>query len=153
MPGAHQFISGAGRRARLDKVWTFLQEEAMSDPNHVITVCTTCGDAGMVDRAGAQLLSLVEDSVAVWSEREHFRVRGTECMSACRRPCAVSFIAAGKYSYLFGELAPEDADVVAILECARLYRTQDDGLMPWSARPERLRRNVIARIPPLSVDP
>jgi len=36
-----------------------------------------------------------------------------------------------------------------VLACARLHRDSVDGLLAWGARPEKLRRGVIARLLPL----
>ena len=71
-------------------------------------------------------------------------------MSACNRSCAVSFAASGKYTYLFGDLpANEEISAAAVLECASQYYAKPDGLLPWSERPEPLKKGIVARIPPL----
>ena len=54
----------------------------------------------------------------------------------------------GCWSYVFGDLAVADGpDLVA---AARLYAGSTDRLMPWRGRPDKLKRGLVARIPPLT---
>jgi predicted metal-binding protein len=69
-------------------------------------------------------------------------------MSACNSPCIVTFAAAGKFTYVFGNL-PVDGSASAVLECASQYYAKTDGLLPWSERPEPLKKGIVAKIPPL----
>ena len=69
-------------------------------------------------------------------------------MSACSHYCVVAFAAAGKSTYLFGDL-PVDNSTFAILKCASLYYAKADGLLPWSERPEPLKKGILAKIPAL----
>jgi predicted metal-binding protein len=51
----------------------------------------------------------------------------------------------GGWSYVFGGLGPEShADLLA---GARLFAGSADGFMPYGARPDSLKRGLIARIP------
>lgn len=69
-------------------------------------------------------------------------------MSACNSPCVVTFAAAGKFTYVFGNL-PVDGSASAVLECASQYYAIIDRLLPWSERPEPLKKGIVAKIPPL----
>ena len=79
--------------------------------------------------------------------------RCVKCMGACNRPCVVAFAAAGKSTYLFGDLDRTSVTEVSqsILECASLYHCNPDGTMKWSERPERLRKSVIGVIPSIAI--
>jgi predicted metal-binding protein len=70
-----------------------------------------------------------------------------ECLGNCRRGCTVSLSVAGGWTYVFGDLAPENAP--EIVAAASLLAGSPDGLMPWRGRPEPLKRGMIARLPPL----
>lgn len=123
-----------------------------------ILVCTTCASTWQNGQrvgtsGGEQLLDRLETYLA-----EHpagaIAVAPTQCMSACSHACAVAFAAEGKYSYVFGDL-PHDAanldrTVEAIATCAALYADRPDGLLAWAERPEPLKNGVLARIPPVS---
>lgn len=113
-----------------------------------VYVCTSCRNAGeplepRESRAGARLHAAVEDAA-----REHpdIAVVGVECLSVCKRPVTVSFASAGKWTYVYGDFAPDRAREV--IEGARRFAQAADGLIPWKERPEALKRGVVARIPP-----
>lgn len=125
---------------------------------HTLFVCTTCAstwqDGKRVGTSGGEiLLESLKELQPNWDLYEEFPIQPVSCMSACSHSCAVSFAADGKHAYLFGDL-PVDSETLqmtslAILDCARLYYSKPDGLLPWSERPEPLKKGVLARIPPL----
>ncbi len=122
---------------------------------HCLLVCTACAsvwkDGKREGKSGGQqfmedLSKLAKD----WEFSDKFDIREVECMSACSHSCAVSFAAVGKYTYLFGDLpANEPESIEAVLECAGQYYVKPDGLLPWSERPQALKKGVLAKIPPL----
>ncbi len=77
------------------------------------------------------------------------RVRGQACLAACSRACTVALQAPGKWTYLFGGLAPDASSAAAVLAGARLHRDASDGVLGWKDRPEALRSGTIARVMPL----
>lgn len=118
-----------------------------------VYVCTACRLQGSPRKSspsdGSRLLAEVQHRAL--SDQAHdgrLTVRGVSCMSNCNRPCSVAFVAPGKVSYIFGDLlrGPEDAE--AVVAMAKLYAKSDDGITPWSERPDRIRRGLVARIPP-----
>ena len=120
---------------------------------HTLFVCTACAsvwkDGKREGKSGGQhLLEQINELHKNWDLREDFPIQEVECMSACSRSCAVSFAAAGKYTYLFGDL-PVNESAAAVLQCASQYYAKPDGLLPWSERPEPLKRGILAKIPPL----
>jgi predicted metal-binding protein len=125
---------------------------------HTLFVCTTCAstwqDGKRVGESGGEkLLTSLKQLHENWSYQDKFSIQPVECMSACSRPCAVSFAAFGKYTYLFGDL-PVDVETlsetaIAIWDCASLYYSKPDGLLPWAERPQPLKKGILARIPPL----
>lgn len=124
---------------------------------HTLFVCTTCASTWQNGKrvgtsGGETLLEKISYLHQNWELRDEFSLQPVECMSACNRPCTVSFTAFGKYTYLFGDLDTQveklPATSVAILECAQKYYSQPDGLLPWSERPEQLKKGLLARIPP-----
>ncbi len=110
-------------------------------------VCTTCRDAEHVvgqgaPCAGARLFAAIDAAPA----DPLIRVIGVECLSACKRPCSVSFFAPGKWTYVFGDL-PADSAAATVLLGARLYAEAKDGLIAWKLRPDALKKGVLARVP------
>ncbi|WP_427156966.1 DUF1636 domain-containing protein [Aliinostoc sp. HNIBRCY26] len=122
---------------------------------HSLFVCTTCAsvwqDGKRIGESGGQkLLHQLQELAQNWELREEFPIQAVECMSACNRSCVVAFAAEGKMTYLFGDLAVDDS-ISAVLECATKYYRKPDGLLPWSERPEPLKKGILAKIPSLSL--
>jgi predicted metal-binding protein len=116
-----------------------------------IIVCTTCRPAGSGREGPAQgqaLLAAVADVLETHGA-QGLQLRAQACMSGCARACTVAFQAAGKYSYYFGDLAPDGETAAQVVACAGLHRGSADGNLPRSGRPERLRGGILMRLPPL----
>jgi predicted metal-binding protein len=111
-----------------------------------IWVCVTCRGAEepaepRTQRAGARLFAAMAPLAFAGVE-----IVPVECLSVCKRPCTIGFSAPGKWTYVYGDFAPDAAP--SILAAAELYSDASDGLIPWRRRPEALKKGVIARIPP-----
>ncbi|MBD2384333.1 DUF1636 domain-containing protein [Cylindrospermum sp. FACHB-282] len=121
--------------------------------NHTLFVCKTCASVWQEGKrigesGGEKLLQQLQHFAQDWDLREQFPIEEVECMSACNRSCVVAFTAKGKLTYLFGDLTV-DGCASAVLECARQYYIQPDGVLPWAKRPEALKKGLLARIPAL----
>jgi predicted metal-binding protein len=122
---------------------------------HTIFVCETCAgvwkDSRQVGNSGGYLLlQELHEKATDWSLASEFAIEGIKCMGACNRPCAIAFAAPDKSTYLFGDLQHEESLPelsAAVLECATMYHDAPDGAMPWAARPERLKKGLIGRVP------
>jgi predicted metal-binding protein len=75
-----------------------------------------------------------------------------ECLSNCTRSCTAAVSAPGKWTYVVGHLDP-DLHVDDMLSFARLHDATADGLTVWRERPEHVRKNTIARVPPVPTVP
>ncbi|MGO9982846.1 MAG: DUF1636 family protein [Rhodomicrobium sp.] len=73
-----------------------------------------------------------------------------ECLSGCKRSCTVALAAPGKWTYVIADLDPE-RHAADILSFAEQYAAHPDGVPAWRERPEIVKRNVLARVPPLPV--
>ena len=117
-----------------------------------IIVCTTCrrGDEAAEpkdNRSGARLFAEIKAAV---SSRSDIRVQPVECLLNCTHGCNIALRADGKWSYHFGDLAPEE-QLENILALADIHHSAADGEVPWGQRPEAIKRKAVSRIPPLSV--
>ncbi|MEA5617673.1 DUF1636 family protein [Cronbergia sp. UHCC 0137] len=126
----------------------------MSNQKHSLFVCTTCGsqwqDGKRIGQSqGEQLLQQLQKLAKHSDLHDQFCIQGVECMSACSHACIIAFAAPAKFTYLFGDLTV-DISTSAILECASQYYAKADGLLPWSERPEPLKKGILAKIPPLN---
>ena len=111
-----------------------------------LLVCTTCRMGLPAEEGARRPGGLLADALR---ERlpEGVRLRETECLSNCSRGCTVALRGPGRWSYVYGNLQPDQAGTVA--DGAARYAATPDGLVPWRERPEHFRKNCIARIPPI----
>ena len=109
-------------------------------------VCITCkGSAPPPQpetvRQGARLYEALK-------ARSEIEVVPVECLSNCTRSCTAAVAAPGKWTYVVGHLDP-DRNIDDMLSFARLHDATADGLTVWRDRPEHVRKNTIARVPPM----
>ena len=123
-----------------------------------VIVCTTCRPADFPrdqPPPGAALFEAVQ--MAAWDVNPaalaDVHIRSVECMTGCNRACTVTFQAAGKYLYYFGDLAADAETAAHIVACAILHAQTPDGTLLRNDRPARLRNGILARIPPLASIP
>ncbi len=112
-----------------------------------LTVCTTCRHADAEEgeiRPGEALL----DAILAGEIPEGVTVKGVKCLSACSNSCTIAVTGgAARWSYVYGNLNPEN-HVAEILDGVGRYARTEDGIVPWRERPEIFKRQSIARIPP-----
>lgn len=128
---------------------------AFPPPSHTtdVIVCTTCRPAGAsrdLPADGALLFEAVQtaqlqDDAGAWAR---VRVRGVACLSSCSRACSVAFQAQGKYTFVFGDLTPDDETARHVLACGAMHACASDGMLNRNERPERLRSGIVVRLPP-----
>ncbi|MBE9606966.1 DUF1636 family protein [Acetobacteraceae bacterium H6797] len=110
----------------------------------VVIVCRSCRLDRSQDetpRAGALLVEATRRA----SEGSGVMVKEVGCLGNCNRGGSAAILHHGTWSYVFGDLAPENGpDLVA---GAKLLANSEDGFMPYRARPDALKRGLIARIP------
>jgi len=131
-----------------------LEIQKSMNTQHVLFVCKACAMVRVEGQAqgksgGEQLFEQLQELHSDWELRDDFQIKEVECMSACNRSCAVSFVAPGKYTYLFGDL-PGSESAAAVLNCAKLYFANPQGYLAWVDRPKALKNGILARIPPVS---
>lgn len=143
-PGAAAPGAGVALRSVIERRGMQLPVDGTTTTLYVCVTCRAEGDLSEV-RAGRRLHDALAAAIG---PDPSISIVPVECLSACRRPCAASLAAPGKWSYVYGDLPAEDAAPV-VAEAARLYAAAADGLIPWKLRPDAIRKGVVARIPPL----
>ncbi|MCY4153522.1 MAG: DUF1636 domain-containing protein [Aestuariivita sp.] len=118
-------------------------------PASELIVCTTCRrsniDCGEGQRPGQKLF----DTLSKRKLPDGLILTGTKCLQNCNQGCTIALRGGLRWTYVFGNL-DSHADINLLLEGAGQYHATDDGIIPWSERPEHFKRNCVARIPPLS---
>ena len=118
-----------------------------------IYVCTTCKRAGEADsdpRPGALLAAATERA----ADGTEVQVRRLRCLANCTRGPSAAMRCNGSWTYVFGGLDVDCAE--ALIAGVRMLAHAADGILPWRGRPERLKRGLIARVPPIGfqeIDP
>ena len=124
----------------------------MFDKSPVLSICTSCRDGReAVDgsRGGTRLAQGVVTQLG-GRENTKLTLRGVQCMSQCKRPCIASLSGHDRFTYVFGDIYPENPDHVdALFELIALYKTTPEGFLKRPERPEALRSNILVRLPPL----
>jgi predicted metal-binding protein len=112
----------------------------------IVTVCSTCRREG-TSREAAEGAALHACVLAAAADAKGVIVRPSQCLSVCKRVCTVSISGEGRYTYLFGDLDPAN-DATAVIAMAEACRDAPHGFVPWKARPEAIRKGIVARVPP-----
>jgi len=113
---------------------------------NICTTCTASSAEGATDpRHGRELFDKMVESCG--KQDMPFDIRAVECLTNCKSGCSVALSGPGKWGYVYGNL--DIGMIDDLCELGRRYAGTNDGIVPWRERPESLRRNVIARIPPL----
>ncbi|MGN6584910.1 MAG: DUF1636 family protein [Rhizobiaceae bacterium] len=116
------------------------------DGNITVIVCSSCrGPDGSDEhpRPGELLATAAREA----AQGSDITVLTVECLGNCKRRLSASFVKQGSWSYVFGDLSPENgADLVA---GAKLFAETPEAVLPWRGRPDCLKRGLVARIPPL----
>lgn len=115
-----------------------------------LNICITCtasnADGQSDPRHGKQLFDRMQE---VCETRDlPFDLHPAECLTNCKSGCSIALNGTGKWGYVYGNVDPESM-IDDLCELAEKYAQSEDGIVAWRERPESLRRNVIARIPPL----
>ena len=124
----------------------------MFDNSPVLSICTSCRDGReFVDgsRGGTRLAQVVVTQLGAHAATK-LKLRGVRCMSQCKRPCIASLSSHDRFTYVFGDIDPENPDHVdALFELVVRYKTTPEGFLKRRERPEALRSNILGSLPPL----
>jgi predicted metal-binding protein len=120
--------------------------------NHTLYVCKHCTFSPtqreyLGERGGVHLFKHLLSLSPEWSLNSEFLIKEIECLSACKRPCAIALTATNKTSLMFGDLPPL-LSAEPILKLCEQYHASNNGIIPRNERPELLQKGILARIPP-----
>ena len=123
----------------------------MKTDKPILSICMTCRDGreGACDmRGGARLARRVTEKLER-SNSPQMQLRGVQCMSQCKRSWIVSLAAKGRFTYVFGELDPDDdTHVDALFELVTQYSKAPEGFLERKDRPAPLQASILGRLPP-----
>lgn len=120
-----------------------------------LSICLRCRDGREIrdsdldQRGGRRLAKAV---VAAFDNSRGaqlgVRLRGVNCMSQCKRPCAIALSGPSRFTYLFGDLDPE-RHAQDVLDVSAAYAQAEIGFLKRPSRPEVMQGGILGRIPPL----
>ena len=113
---------------------------------HQVLICTSRRHKGHACGPGIALIVQLQAAFAAAGLAQGFQVSATECMAGCDHPCTVAWRAAGKATWLFGDI-DSGTDIADLVTFARLYQHLGDGWCRAADRPSKLARSTLARIP------
>lgn len=121
-----------------------LERAAQADSGVTIVVCGSCRFPGQGDvspRPG----SLLAEAIRAMAAERGIGFRQVGCLGNCNRGLSIAMLREGCWSYVFGDL--NTASAADLIAGAELFASSTDGFMPFRARPECLKRGLIARVP------
>jgi predicted metal-binding protein len=125
------------------------QGQSQGGDRVMVYVCVTCGkEEGTGETAGQRMLAAISAAAAKAGLADRLIPTAVECLSVCKHPCTIAIAAPGKWTYVYGDIDPAN-DAASVVAGIERYANSVDGLVPWRERPERFRKGVIARTPPL----
>ena len=114
-------------------------------------VCVSCRCRGSekpaegVTTDGRKLYEQLRLSIEAMGADAPVQLVPTLCFANCERGCSAGIAAPGKWSYVMGELTPDQAE--DLLTYCRAYASAKTGVVLPSGRPVSLAKSVIARFP------
>ncbi|MEI4263506.1 DUF1636 domain-containing protein [Roseovarius sp. D0-M9] len=130
-----------------------MKDQAEVETPHLPTellVCVKCRRGHEISNEERRPGKVLFDTLGAMDLPGGLRVTAVECLSNCSQGCTVALRGAGRWTYIYGNL-DEESQAETILEIAAQYNATADGLVPWRQRPEHIKRNCVARIPPLEI--
>lgn len=124
----------------------------------ILQICVTCrtqedlqtpvpDDGIEAKRSGQKLYERLIDQQDVLNG--DVEIHAVECMNGCQSACTASLQAAGKYSFLIGNLDDSAERVDDLLSFANAHAAAENGLPAWRERPVHVRKNTLARLHPV----
>jgi predicted metal-binding protein len=125
--------------------------ELSQDCRPQLFICISCHDRGAAlppegePTDGKRLYDEACALEAAMGTAAPVQVLPTLCFANCERGCSAGISAPGKWSYVLGELSPDDA--ADLMLYGEAYAKAKTGVVLPSGRPASLQHSVIARFP------
>ena len=82
--------------------------------------------------------------------KKQVNLRGINCMSNCKRACTISLTAKKSFTYIFGDIDPENSEYSeSLIELVSKYSLSSDGFLRRRDRPLLFQSSILGRLPPI----
>lgn len=121
----------------------------MLEKKSILSVCISCRDNRenkFKIRGGKRFSRMLQKSI----RKNNLVLREVKCMSQCKRACIVSLTAQDSFTYIFGDVDPNQTKYAQeLLELVSIYSKANEGFMRRRDRPDLFRSNILGRLPPI----
>ena len=121
----------------------------MLEKKSILSVCISCRDNRENKyklRGGNRFSRMLQKSI----RKNNLVLREVKCMSQCKRACIVSLTAQDSFTYIFGDVDPNQTKYAQeLLELVSIYSKANEGFMRRRDRPDLFRSNILGRLPPI----
>ena len=122
----------------------------MLEKKSILSVCISCRDnreSKYKVRGGKRFSRILQKSI----RKKNLLLREVKCMSQCKRACIVSLNAQDSFTYIFGDVDPNQTKYAQeLLELVSIYSKANEGFMRRRDRPDLFRSNILGRLPPIN---
>ena len=115
-----------------------------------LSICLSCRDGReeiYMTRGGRRFAKKLLNKNLL---KKQVNLRGINCMSNCKRACTISLTAKKSFTYIFGDIDPENSEYSESLrELVSKYSLSSDGFLRRRDRPLLFQSSILGRLPPI----
>ena len=115
-----------------------------------LSICLSCRDGReeiYMTRGGRRFAKKLLNKNLL---KKQVNLRGINCMSNCKRACTISLTAKKSFTYIFGDIDPENSEYSeSLIELVSKYSLSSDGFLRHRDRPLLFQSSILGRLPPI----
>ena len=115
-----------------------------------LSICLSCRDGReefYMTRGGRRFAKKLLNKNLL---KKQVNLRGINCMSNCKRACTISLSAKKSFTYIFGDIDPENSEYSeSLIELVSKYSLSSDGFLRRRDRPLLFQSSILGRVPPI----
>ena len=122
----------------------------MTHSKSTLSVCLLCRDGReelYMSRGGRRF---AKELLNRNSLKNYVNLRGVNCMSNCKRACTISLTAKKSFTYVFGDIDPQNPEYAeSLIELVLKYSSSAEGFLMRRDRPLLFQSSILGRLPPI----
>ena len=115
-----------------------------------LSICLSCRDGReeiYMTRGGRRFAKKLLNKNLL---KKQVNLRGINCMSNCKRACTISLTAKISFTFIFGDIDPENSEYSeSLIELVSKYSLSSDGFLRRRDRPLLFQSSILGRLPPI----